>query len=398
MANSAKSAVLSGIAVLLSASLCLGQDSTLLFGSRGSTANKLASFQAQVTTNWPQYGFGPNGGRCNRFETTLDPKNVGKLALRFSYAAPADLGPPVVAGGMVYFGAGDGNVYALNAGTGTFIWKASGYGPAVAAGAVYVMGSDFSLDALNAKTGTQVWSYNIQIPAEAPVVSGGTVYVTAETVAGYDSFALNASTGFLYWRSFIWSNPGLGSPAVAGGVLYVGASGGSSGPDLLAVSYGSVLWQYPIGVTSSPAVVNGVVYAGSTDDNIYALDENTGTLLWKYSTAGSVNSSPAVADGVVYAGSEDGSVYALNATTGALMWKHSIGYFAASPAVANGVVYVVSGKGNDYPVNALDAKTGALLWKYALTGRQPSDPIVVNGMVYFGGADGYLYAFGLPRQ
>jgi outer membrane protein assembly factor BamB len=398
MANSARSGILSGIAVLLSASVCLGQDSTQLFGSSGSPASQLLSGQSQVITNWPQYGFRPNGGRYNPFETTLSPNNVGKLALRFTYAAPAGLGAPVVAGGMVYFGAGDGNVYALNAETGAFVWKASGYGPAVAEGAVYVMSSDAFLDALNGKTGAQVWSYNIQIPAEVPVVSGGTVYVTAETVAGYDSFALNASTGFLYWRSFIWSNPGLGPPAVAGGVLYVGASGGSSGPDLLALSYGSVLWQYPIEVASSPAVVNGVVYAGSADDNVYALDENTGALLWKYSTAGSVNSSPAVAGGVAYAGSEDGNVYALNASTGALIWKHSVGYFAASPAVANGVVYVVSGDGNDYPVNALDAKTGALLWKYALTGRQPSDPIVVNGMVYFGGADGYLYAFGLPRQ
>ncbi|MGD0181443.1 MAG: PQQ-binding-like beta-propeller repeat protein, partial [Terriglobales bacterium] len=348
-----------------------------------------------VRTNWPQYGFGPNGGRHNRFENVLNPHNVDKLTLRFSYAAPAGVGPPVVAEGMVYFGSNDGNVYALSADAGALVWKAEGSGPAVADGIVYFVGFyDTFLYARNAKTGALVWAYNIQISAFAPVVSDGVVYVTAATAAGYDLFALDARTGFLYWRDFIWATPDLGAAAIAKGTVYVGASG-SSGSDLLAVSNGSVLWQYPIAVSSSPAVVNGVVYAGSADDNVYALDATTGSLRWKYSTAKSVYSSPATADGVIYAGSEDGNIYALNESTGALVWKRSIGYFATSPAVANGVVYVVSSNGNVYHLNALNAKTGVLLRKYVFKLEQPTDPVVANGIVYFGSGDGHLYAFGL---
>jgi len=349
-----------------------------------------------VRTNWPQYGFGSNGGRHNPFENVLSPKNVDKLTLRFSYSAPAGLGPPVVSGGMVYSSSNDGNVYALTADTGTLVWKAEGYGPALADGIVYFMGSgsDTFLYARNAKTGALVWAFNIQISAFAPVVSGKVVYVTAATVAGYDLFALDARTGFLYWRDFIWATPDLGAPAIAKGTIYVGASGSSSS-DLLAVSNGSVLWQYPIAVSSSPAAVNGVVYAGSADDNVYALDATTGSLRWKYSAAKSVYSSPAVAEGFVYAGSADGSIYALNAGTGALVWKRSIGYFAMSPAVANGVVYVVSSNGNVYHLNALNAKTGVPLWKYVVK-PEPTDPVVANGMVYFGSGDGNLYALGLP--
>ncbi|HWY55396.1 MAG TPA: PQQ-binding-like beta-propeller repeat protein [Terriglobales bacterium] len=349
-----------------------------------------------VRTNWPQYGFGPNGGRHNRFENVLNPQNVDKLTLRFSYTAPAGVGPPVVAEGMVYFGSNDGNVYAVNADTGALVWKAEGSGPAVADGIIYFMGSyDTFLYARNAKTGALVWAYNIQIFAFAPVVSDGVVYVTAATAAGYDLFALDARTGFLYWRDFIWVTPDLSAAAIARGTVYVGASG-SSGSDLLAVSNGSVLWQYPITVSSSPAVVNGVVYAGSADDNVYALDSTTGSLRWKYSTTKSVYSSPATADGAIYVGSEDGNIYALNASTGALVWKRSIGYFAASPAVANGVVYVVSSNGNVYHLNALNAKTGVLLRKYVFKPEQPTDPVVANGIVYFGSGDGHLYAFGLP--
>ena len=348
-----------------------------------------------VRTDWPQYGFGPGGGRHNRFENVLSPKNVAKLKLRFRYSAPPGVGPPVVAEGMVYFGSNDGNVYALNAHTGALVWKAEGSGlAAVADGIIYCMGSsDFFLYARNAKTGALVWAYNIQISANAPVVSDGVVFMTAETDAGYDLFALNAHTGLLYWRTLFWATPALGPAAVARSTVYVGASG-ASGSDLLAIGYvGPVLWQYPVPVASLPAVVNGVVYAGSSDDNVYALDAISGDLLWKYSTAKSVSSSPAAADGVIYAGSQDGTIYALNASTGALLWQQSVGSSAASPAVANGVVYVMSSNGNVYHLNALSAKAGVVLWMYVLD-LEPTDPVVANGTVYFG--SGNLYALGLP--
>ena len=65
---------------------------------------------------------------------------------------------------------------------------------------------------------------------------------------------------------------------------------------------------------------------------------------------------------MVYFGSWDNNVYALNASTGALLWKYTTGYHVfSSPAVANGVVYVGSADNNLY---ALNASTGALLWKY----------------------------------
>ena len=49
-------------------------------------------------------------------------------------------------------------------------------------------------------------------------------------------------------------------------------------------------------------------------------------------------------------------------------------------------------------VYALDASTGALLWKYTTGARIYSSPAVVNGMVYIGSEDADFYAFGLPNQ
>src|SRR5262249_46997335 len=67
-------------------------------------------------------------------------------------------------------------------------------------------------------------------------------------------------------------------------------------------------------IESSPAVSGGLVYVGSDDDALYAFKETTGQAAWSYKTGGLVRSSPAVANGVVFVGSDDGYLYALNAT------------------------------------------------------------------------------------
>jgi outer membrane protein assembly factor BamB len=61
--------------------------------------------------------------------------------------------------------------------------------------------------------------------------------------------------------------------------------------------------------------------------------------------------------------------------------------------VANGVVYVGSDDNNVY---ALNAGTGAFVWKYTTGGAVYSSPAVANGMVYVGSADGNVYVFTAP--
>jgi len=111
------------------------------------------------------------------------------------------------------------------------------------------------------------------------------------------------------------------------------------------------LWNFTTGagVGSSPAVAGGVVFVGSDDDNVYALAASDGSFVWIYTTGDIVWSSPAVADGVVFVGSFDNNVYALNATNGDLIWSYTKGAsVGSSPAVADGVVYVGAYDGNVY--------------------------------------------------
>jgi outer membrane protein assembly factor BamB len=190
--------------------------------------------------------------------------------------------------------------------------------------------------------------------------------------------------------TFTTGNAVDSSPAVVDGTLYVGSTDGNV--YALNESTGAKLWSYATGtaVYSSPAVVNGVVYVGSNNGDVYALSAATGAKLWSYDTGGYVFSSPTVASGVVYVGSGGNSVYALSAATGTKLWSYATGNAVeSSPAVANNVVYVGSDDDNVY---ALNASTGAKLWSYATTGAAESSPTVADGVVYIGSNNGELYA------
>jgi outer membrane protein assembly factor BamB len=212
------------------------------------------------------------------------------------------------------------------------------------------------------------------------------------------------------------------SPAVAGGMVYVGSNDGS----LYAIDQqtGSQKWAAVTKgrVPSSPAVANGLVYFGSYDGYFYAADAVTGRLAWRFRNSGERRfaathlhgstpigetmpdpydvylSSPVVWNGAVYFGSGDGNVYALDAMTGSLKWKFQTGDVVhSSPAIVDGKLFVGSWDSNLY---ALDAATGKELWRFKTeedgeihnqVGIQ-SSPAVVNDVVYFGCRDSNLYA------
>ncbi len=106
-----------------------------------------------------------------------------------------------------------------------------------------------------------------------------------------------------------------------------------------------------------------MAYVGSDDNHVYALEAETGTLLWRFETGDVIRSTPTVAGGAVYIGSIDNHVYALDASTGALLWKHDTGDWVQYSPVANGgLVYVRALQDGDRKVHALDAMSGEQVW------------------------------------
>ena len=171
---------------------------------------------------------------------------------------------------------------------------------------------------------------------------------------------------------------------------------GGGPPDSMQTDV-SPLWSHPTGgfVVNSPTVADGVVYAGSDDNNVYALDASTGAELWSFGTGDVIRSSPTVSGGVVYVGSNDNHVYALDASTGAELWSLDTGdWVQYSPVVSGGVVYVTALADGDQKLHALDAMSGERLW----VSENPYPYIdefslaVVGGKVYMPGESGEFHA------
>ena len=64
-----------------------------------------------------------------------------------------------------------------------------------------------------------------------------------------------------------------------------------------------------------------VYFGSSADDQVRALDLQSGRALWSFYAEGPVRLAPTIADGRAYFGSDDGRAYCLNAETGEPIWR-----------------------------------------------------------------------------
>ena len=293
--------------------------------------------------------------------------------------------------------------------------------PAIVAGTAYVGSSDSQLYAIDISDGTVRWKFPTEGPVNSsPLVAGGLVYFNS--VDG-NFYAVDTATGKAAWKFQTegerrFSAPGihgitpkkevmpdpfdvyLSSPAMLNGTIYFGS--GDHNVYALDGETGTLKWKFTTGnvVHASPAVADGVLYIGSWDRNFYALDAASGKLLWKFETGDDTDtynqvgiaSSAAVADGRVYFGCRDSHFYALDAKTGKPKWAfdNKPGWVIASPAVHDGAVYFPTSVGKSF--KALDAATGKVIFSYTNRDISFSSPAIVNGVAYYGTTDGWLHA------
>jgi outer membrane protein assembly factor BamB len=270
---------------------------------------------------------------------------------------------PLIAAGKVYFGSGDGNVYAVDQQTGLLQWKVATSdvvhtSPAFANGTVYVGSFDSALYAIDADSGQVRWTFQ----------------------AGQDP-AIHNQVGF------------QSSPAVADGVVYAGCRDGH----LYAIdaATGKKKWDYPTNkswVNGTPAVRDGVVYVGTSDSaRFMAIDAKSGRLKFNYDAKAYIFSSAAVAGGLVYFGNHAGRVRALDAKTGALAWEFETDGAKADPLkvlAEDGSFSQGSFKPlfNDFEDMYMD------FYRFASIGAVMSSPVVDHGVLFVSSMDGKLYA------
>jgi outer membrane protein assembly factor BamB len=214
---------------------------------------------------------------------------TGRVKWRF-YTGLAEPSP-VIRNGLAYFGATNGDVYALDLDRRRPRW--------VFHGGAKITGS--------------------------PALVGNRLFIG--DYAG-QVFALNAHTGGVIWRGSAGTRV-YGTVAVAGGRVF--APSVFSGLSAFSARTGRPLWRIPVGayLYSSPAVYRSRVYFGAYTGLVYCASAASGRLLWARPAGGHVSGAVEVVAGVVYAASFSDRITAWDWRTGRTVWSFPHGRYVA---------------------------------------------------------------------
>ena len=275
---------------------------------------------------------------------------------------------PVVSEGIVYFGAWDGIVYALDAETGNCEWDFETDGPIIgglvlANGLLIAPSSDGNLYALDPTTGNEERRAEVGESWARPALADGVLYVG--NVDG-KLRALDAVTLDEIWDEPFSAGTGLlTDPALLNGTVVVGVMGHKLyGVD---AETGAESWVFDDASNwywGRPLVVGDMVYATSLDSRVFAIDGATGERLWQFDGLSPIRAGVVISDGVLIAADEKGNVYGMDPESGIQVWigpteiKKKV---LADPYVLeDGSVMIVTTGGDTFTVSPEDGRLTTL--------------------------------------
>lgn len=226
-------------------------------------------------------------------------------------------------------GTHDGQVLALDPEDGRLLWRA-GTGasvlaaPSVSRGRAFAGSYDGKIYAFDAATGALLWSFDTGAPVTSTPVCVGDVVVAGSR--SYDLFGLDAATGAVRWNRYVWFSWIESTPLVLDGVVYVGSSDAAKIMAIEAAT-GHAVWDSDVLGASwgTPAVDGGLLYVGTRGQAgafthapaAMALERTTGRMVWRVPVTAADGAafsgfagSPVVAGGVAVFAAVDGRVYA----------------------------------------------------------------------------------------
>lgn len=333
--------------------------------------------------------------------------------------------PPVAAGGRIF--TLDSQALVTATGTnGATLWQtdltpqgdrpgeASGGGLAYGDGRIYVTTGFGELVAIDAASGSIVWRQRFGAPvAGAPALAGGKAYVIARDGSAW---AVRTADGRVEWQRAGSAEQvtvaGGATPVVTGNRVIFPFSTGQ----LLAVAAdtGEPVWNGFVAgdragraytaftdLTGSPVATGGTIYAGSAAGRLGALDAESGLPRW-FADDGATSPAIIVGGSVFFANDED-QLVRLSAGDGAQVWRVDLPYFEANkekrrktiyahhgPILAGGRLILAS---TDGLIRAMDPVSGVLAASAEIPGGAAAPPIVSDGVLYVVSKNGQLFAF-----
>jgi outer membrane protein assembly factor BamB len=357
----------------------------------------------------------------------------GKLKWKFRTNGAVHSSPAVYKN-TVYFGSFDGYYYAVHTNTGQEKWKVKTGGEKWVGGmgywgmkpldqymsdpwdcflsspaidktdedlTIYFGSSDGNLYAVNALDGSIKWKFQTGgIIHTTPSLYNQTVYV-----GSWDAnlYAVDSKTGGLKWKFKTGTKPAMtgiqASPTVEDGVVYFGARDAK----LYALNAftGKLIWEYDAEgswIVSTAAIQNNIVYVGTSDSFLLlGIDAGTGNEKLRFKANGYIFSSPAIVGNTAFFGDFTGKMFALDISSGGKKYREFITDSRKKNATSIlnkddklDFQYAAAGKDMSIYNNIVDVMN-----RFYELGSIVSSPVLQNGMIYFGSADGFLYAVNL---
>jgi outer membrane protein assembly factor BamB len=243
----------------------------------------------------------------------------------------------------------------------------------------------------------------------APVVKDGRIFTidSAMKVAAFD-----AKSGKQLWDNQLKaSNPHWDEFSVGGGLAIAGdkliVASGFAFITALSLTDGKEIWKRRVDspLSSSPAVMGNRAFLISTNNDFYAVDTDTGEIMWNdqaiAESARVLSSpSPAVTQDILAVGYSSGELIAYLPANGRRLWTDTltstgrytplsaINDIAGKPTIQDGVVYAASHSG---VLTAIDARSGSRIWSVTFGSRQ--GPVIGGNFLFVVGTGGKVACF-----
>ena len=274
-----------------------------------------------------------------------------------------------IGGDQIFVGGTDGDVIALDASNGIKNWQRTTSSEILSAPTgngdiTIVQSQDGRIYALDAQNGEVRWQYEVEVPilslrgTSSPIVKGNTAIVGFSTGKVY---AFSAATGDTIWENRIGVPRGRselermvdvdGDSVFSDEILYAASHQGRIG----AISKtGRALWYQDANTVLGPAVGSNHVYIVETNNDIIAMDKNTGIIIWSNKHLRYRNlAPPSVANGYLLIGDYEGYLHILSEDDGDFIGRIKVDSSGISaPLIVDGkIIYVLD---NDGAVSAYE--------------------------------------------
>jgi outer membrane protein assembly factor BamB len=296
--------------------------------------------------------------------------------------------PGVLVDGDVAYVAYNQYVYAISTENGLMRWRYPEKGeatklfyaqPALTEDGQLIVGSyNSSLYSLDPATGTENWVFS---PGNgrfigAPLVYGDRIYAPSASGLMYTlDLSGKEVNRFDDTNGPFWAQPILDTERQA---IYLS----SMDHYLYAVNLdsGQLLWKTDLdgSLLGTPVLNNGVLYIGGFAGKMNAIDANSGNVLWSTPMSDKIWSGPALYEGRLYFGDLGGAFYSLDATSGTIVWEtQTDGSITATPYIQGETVYITTENGELQAFN-LD---GSRQWSQTIGGKLYSNPTPAGDLI-----------------